>query len=835
MKTRTFRRKGLGQEEAVSEIISTLLLVTMSVVMFSAIMVIVLDPWTNYTDDSPPLVTIVGTIHHDPVLGDQVILQQKGGITLSKYTRIKITIANTDHLFTISNSTYLNDLNGNGKWDVGEDIIYTAGDLTGVQVKCLVVDYEKNAVIMDKTIQEGSTVSAPSVTVLDPSNINETSATLQMYYNFINDSCFATGLVNFTYGPSGGPFLSTPPMRPLMIQGWFSFLVKGLQKGVLYECWAYLRYNGGSRIDGPMLFYTYQDERGLWHLDEAPGDTTAHDAINPSCNGVVHGATFGVGGKINNSLYFEGITQYVNVPHHPKFNITKDFTIKTWLNLTKIGEKFPGNITEEIDRMNFFGNLSATCSEPDIIHVENSTDLSLYAIAYHDDTQGYVSTIRITNTGDIQNVVQTIPLSVTHFMEPDIIHISGQIYAIVFGATESQVEKKGHIVTISINDAGVITQLNTFDFPAYYGREPRIVHVEGDTYAVTFGGCALSYSVQTGKLFTIAIGSSGQILNHTINELKFPQNFSSETDIIPITSNIYALIYNGIGEQEEYIRTVKILSDGTIVSGSFIDSFQFGLPSDWLEPTILHVSGDIYAISNGADSNNQQRNGFVQTVSIHSDGTIQHSVISSLSFPIPYATETEMVSVGNNIYAIAFSGGNSSMTKRGFLTTIDIDSTGLISGAVDDVYEFTGSKGLKPSILPLFGGTDRFAIVYGAGGVNTDGFLVTTKIDTVGLLQWVLQKGDMFGIKVNGNRLITTMTIGGSSYTVSGYIVPLHWSHIVLTYGLGMLSLSVNGVIASDGSVPCSGTIQTNTAPFVFGGGLYGSLDEIEIYSKYNA
>ena len=42
------------EDEAVSEIISTLLLVTMAVVMFSAIVIMVLNPWTNYSDDSPP-------------------------------------------------------------------------------------------------------------------------------------------------------------------------------------------------------------------------------------------------------------------------------------------------------------------------------------------------------------------------------------------------------------------------------------------------------------------------------------------------------------------------------------------------------------------------------------------------------------------------------------------------------------------------------------------------------------------------------------------------------------------------------------------------------------
>lgn len=815
------------QEEAVSEIISTLLLISMAVVVFSAVVVIVLNPWTNYSDDSPPLVTIVGSVQ-----GNQVILEHRGGIDLDSTTKITITIAGVDNYFTLGGSPFFIDANGDGKWNIGEKVVYTASNLADTQVKCIIVDTEKNAIVMDKTIQEGAVVSTPYVQILDPINVCQTSAMLYMSYDLINQNYFNTGLLNFTYGPNGGPFFTTTPMKPLMIQGMYSFPVAGLKNGSLYECWAYLKYLGGKNLSGPLFFYTYQDARGIWHLDETPGDSIAHDAINPHCDGVVYGATFINGGEINNSLHFEGSSQYVDVPHHPKFNITKDFTIKTWLNLTKTGEAFPGNISNEMDAMDLPGNFSTVCYEPEIIHVESSKNDNIYAVVYHDNYSGVVSTIQINTNGHIQNIIQTFSLSIEHFLEPDIIHINGDVYAIAFGASENEVEPKGHIVTIRIDDLGNIMQLNTFDFDSYYGREPRIIHITGDTYAITFGGCGLSHTLSTGKLFTITIDSQGQIGNHTINELKFPQNYCSETDIIQITNDTYAIVYNGIDEKQEYIRTVKILPNGQIANGTFIDSYQFGLPSDWLEPSIIHVSGDVFAVSNGADSNNQNRNGFIQTVCIHSNGTIQHSIISSLSFPTPYSSETKIVSVGNEIYAIAYSGGDSFEVERGFLITVDIDTLGNISGSVDDLYEFTGYRGLEPSLMNLYGQTDQFIILYGAAITANNGFMCTVKIDEVGAPQWVIQKGDMFGIRVNGNRVIATMTIGGVCYTVSGS-VSLTWNHIVLTYAMGLLMLKINGIVSQSGSVSCSGTINTNVAPLIFGDGFYGSLDEIEIYSVY--
>ncbi len=824
-------RKGMirysSDEEAVSEIMSTLLLVTMAVVMFSAIVVMVLNPWINYSDDSPPLVSILGSVQ-----GDQVILVHQGGVDLDGRTRITITIANVDHSFVLGGSTFFTDSNGDGKWNVGEMVIYPGTNLKNTKVKCTVIDVEKNTIIMDKTIQQGNTVLFPYVSILDPISVNQTSATLNMYYDFINQNYFNSGYLNFTYGPNGGPYQSTPAVKPFMMQGWYSYTVLGLNEGTLYECWAYLRYTGSTNTSGPLFFYTFQDARGIWHLDENPGDTIAHDAVTPYRDGNVVAATFTSAGAINNSLHFEGASQYVTVPHHPKFNITGDITIKTWLNLTKTGLGFPGNITDVDDAMYLSGNISTECTEPAMIHVESGTNDNIYAVVYHDNSSAYVTTMQINTNGQIQNIIQTLSLSVAHFLEPDIVHVGGDVYAIAFGASESQVEKKGHLMTVRIDDGGNITQLNTFDFDTYYGREPRLLHVSGDIYAVTFGGCEISHTNQTGKLFTISIDGAGTIGNDTIAELKFPENYCSEAEIVQVTNDIFAITYNGIDEKQGYIRTVQILPSGVIAGGTFIDSFQFGLPTDWLEPSIIHVSGDVFAISYGADSNNLNRNGFLQTVSIRSNGTIQHSILSSLAFPTPYSSETKIALVGNNIYAIAYSGGDSSKVERGFLVTVDIDAAGNISGAVDDVYEFLGYKGLEPDMITLFSNPNQFVIIYGAGSLSAPGFMITVSVDQVGSPQWVIQKGDVFGVRVNGNRVVASMTIGGISRIVSG-TAPLSWNHVVLSYTAGMLTLKINGVVSQDGSCSCSGTIKTNLDPLIFGDGFYGSLDEIEIYSIY--
>jgi hypothetical protein len=228
----------------------------------------------------------------------------------------------------------------------------------------------------------------------------------------------------------------------------------------------------GPKIDGPISFYTYQITRGFWHFDEL-GGSIAHDEINPICNGTVQGATFMAGGKINGSLNFTGKSNYVDVPHHPKFNLTNEITVETWLNVSKVGAQFPGNVSE-LSTKNISDILGNTCFEPDIIQITGT----MYAIAYRDNSSTYVTTFQMNDDGVFLGTIDRKSISVPHFFEPTIIKINNNIYAIAYGAADDQTEAKNHIVTLSIYGNGTIGDIiDTFDFPEYYGREPNFINI----------------------------------------------------------------------------------------------------------------------------------------------------------------------------------------------------------------------------------------------------------------------------------------------------------------------------------------------------------------------
>ena len=815
------------ETNAVSEIVGTLIMITIAVSTFSAVSMIILNPWSHYTDDPVEEVFLVGFIQ-----GDNIVIEHHGGKPLSTKTQVSISIDGSIDTFFINEFSYWVDENSDGLFTIGERVVYPGSSLQNKNVSCYIVDVEKNCMVFDKTLQKGISVSSPFTTVLPPKDVTETSATIRMYYNFFNVSLYSSGSINFTYGPFGGPYLSSPIVTPLSLDGWYGLQLTGLTSGARYEYWSWMNCSTGTFSDGPVSFYTYQTTRGLWRLDEPFGSTLAQDEINPTSPGSVTAATFITGGKTNNSLNFSGISNYVIVPHHDKFNLTSELTIETWLNLSKVGAQFPGNVSE-LSSKNISDIIGLSCFEPDLIHLSGA----MYAVAYRDNSSAYVTTFQMNNNGDFLGTVDSHTIPVAHFFEPMLIHIENDVYAIVYGASDDQTEAKSHIVTLRLYGNGTIGGvLDTFDFPDYYGREPNIIHVANDIYAIAVGGTSLG-TFPTGYLVTINIDASGTIGASLIDTLKFPLSTRcSEPSIVHITGDMYSITYNGYGltAGNGYIITVHILNNGSIIE-PLEETYQFGLPEDYLEPTMIHITGDIYAITYGADSNDQLRTGFIQTVSIDSSGHVINGSIDLLPFytylsPIDYNFETDILHIDDELYAIAFTGGNNSNWKRGFLTTVSITNTGNISDSALFIYEFKGRSALGgSSALNLESYVDRIIAIYGSIDSSQKGFLSMQKIDLLGQEKPIIRKGNAYELMVNYNLLTAWMRIGNTTYTVSGTVPFDQWKKIDLTYGGGFLQLYIDNIIPTGGSIPCVGDLRTNTENILFGGGLYGSLDEIKI------
>jgi hypothetical protein len=138
----TEKRKNLG----VSEIIGTILLLGISVTLFSTLQFYVFS--ADHTIDSPD--AVIGGKLDDEV----IVLQHLGGPSLDE-ARIHYKIGNSS-IEILLNSSYFIDDNQNQKWDVGESIRYPVS-LDGTSfIETKVIDENSNELLFINVFQQGS-------------------------------------------------------------------------------------------------------------------------------------------------------------------------------------------------------------------------------------------------------------------------------------------------------------------------------------------------------------------------------------------------------------------------------------------------------------------------------------------------------------------------------------------------------------------------------------------------------------------------------------------------------------------------------------------------------
>ena len=237
----------------------------------------------------------------------------------------------------------------------------------------------------------------------------------------------------------------------------------------------------------------------------------------------------------------------------------------------------PGAITDtvfgplEFDPVNGF--------EPDIVHVSGD----IYAIAYRGitTTAGVLKTVSISSGGSI-SAGSSLTFHATG-NEPDIIHVSGDIYAIAYRGPDND----GWLRTVSISSNGqTLSLINFYEFDASNGYTPSIIHVSGDIYAIAYRGITTT----AGVLKTVSISSGGSISAKT--SLTFDAT-GYEPDIVQVSGNTYAIAYRGPGN-DGWLRTVSILPDGQTLS--LVGSYEFDT-ADGNTPAVIYVAGDVFAIA----------------------------------------------------------------------------------------------------------------------------------------------------------------------------------------------------------------------------------------------
>lgn len=134
--------------KAVSETVGTLLLLGISVALFSVVYLSVL---TIYPSSTKPSVNFICSVDEN---NENITIEHCGGKELDLDTEIQISINATNDKISVRD--YLNnESKKNGEWNVGERVVYPVEDITDKMVSVSVIDKESNSVIMMIGFQAG--------------------------------------------------------------------------------------------------------------------------------------------------------------------------------------------------------------------------------------------------------------------------------------------------------------------------------------------------------------------------------------------------------------------------------------------------------------------------------------------------------------------------------------------------------------------------------------------------------------------------------------------------------------------------------------------------------
>jgi hypothetical protein len=388
-----------------------------------------------------------------------------------------------------------------------------------------------------------------------------------------------------------------------------------------------------------------------------------------------------------------------------------DTTVTVTANATSEGGGTVGAIDKTIIDTLIFGPAGGNI--PAIIHVAGN----VYAIVYSEwNNDGWVKTVTITPDGMIADTaIDTLEFDNNDCYEPVITHVSGDYYAIVYLGPNN----RGYLKTVSITAAGAIgnsvRSSYTFDSNACY--EPDITHASGTYYAVAYRN-----SSNTGYVKTISISTAGLITKSIRSSLTFDTSGVYEPDIVFISGTFYAIAYRGSGNLGT-LKTISIGSTG-IIGTAVVSSYTFNSYSCYY-PRIIQVSGSVYAISytGASPANGDWWGGILTTVNIAANGAITKSIIDEIVFDADDGDYSDLLYMSGDIFTIVYTGRGTA----GKMETISIAANGIITDAIIDKLVFDSNQGFYPHIIAI--DSDTCAVVY-TGSSGWVGILKTIGLNS---------------------------------------------------------------------------------------------------------
>lgn len=725
---------------AVSEIIATILLLSISLALLCVVYLLVFSNATGPSNSSHvSTAQLVASADETTVY-----LQNKGGIPLKFNTKLVITIGGQD--FFVTAKDYVVDENGDGEWNIGEQLQFnplSIESLYGLEVTIKVIDPDANSMIMAGLVQEGATGDSPYVQTINPYDVWPHSATMKSYYNFIK-AAYLPGKFWFQWKRVDDPQWTKTTIVNITapLSGYQDVTLYNLtaNKNYLFEAWIQYTVGNITQNDsgGIKLFTTQIDAMGIWHFDESSGNIIYDSSGQFPPNDGTLSPNVQRGPQRSNSslnhsakfLSYDGIDDYAVVPNSNTLSVTNECTIETWINRSKYCEGLVGAPVQK--SLSQFGFYTSGCYDPYVIPVSGT----IYAVVFtNENSMGYLGTINITASGEIVENSSTSSgfIDLYNFdsscKTPKMIQVNGSsgIISIVYPRPSSA--NQLYMKTVQIYSEGRInkTAINTRVLDTNITLSPDIVCVKSNVYAVVYGVTIAS----NGILISVNISTTGTI--SAFNKKIVFTDVMIEPEIIKVvkSTDIYVIVYNCLGD-DGGLRTVRISNTGALSDVSYHIWYD---DDDGGSPEIINIKNDIYAVIYAGPVLRQT--GTLKTIEILPNGsiplsrsipplvkTIDQIAFESLSGNFIRSPIIIPIAGANDYYGISYSIDSATANLWGRIVTIKIQTNGMIVGISRRDVTFEPDLCSAPYFFPL--SNDMYGIVY--RGDARSGIVKTIKI-----------------------------------------------------------------------------------------------------------
>ncbi|MFO8078315.1 MAG: type IV pilin N-terminal domain-containing protein, partial [Thermoplasmatota archaeon] len=225
------------QNKAITEIIGTMLLLGITISLFSVVYVSV---FTVSPPNRAPLANIAANIVEDTDGDSVVVIRHLGGNPIPGNAEIVINKGGISQRVTVSSLLAENET----EWKAGTTFRFDEGDISGVNIDLMIVDVDSNAIVMNHQLQNGSRNLRPSIITDPASGITTSSVDLGLQYDFKGFS----GEVFFEYRKQGESWITNATLTGLSDSGSHSTTITGLDDDTSYEYRAGLNYTHNEKL-----------------------------------------------------------------------------------------------------------------------------------------------------------------------------------------------------------------------------------------------------------------------------------------------------------------------------------------------------------------------------------------------------------------------------------------------------------------------------------------------------------------------------------------------------------------------------------------------------------